>query len=55
MPNFCTTIVIKLALRWHLLRLCIDDSAEPSCFGVKWEKDRCLDQKCSEMPRDKSR
>jgi hypothetical protein len=43
--SFRTTTVIKLALRWHLLKLCTDGSVGPCSFGVRQEKAKCLDQK----------
>jgi hypothetical protein len=45
-PSFCTTTVIKLAWRCYPLRLYMDSSAGPRCFEVRWEKGKCLDQKC---------
>jgi hypothetical protein len=54
-PNFHTTIVIKLALRWHPLRLCTNDSAGPHCSGVRSGKAMCLDLKCWRMSRGKFR
>jgi hypothetical protein len=35
MRSFHTTTVIKIALRWHLFKLCMDDSVGPRCFGVR--------------------
>jgi hypothetical protein len=29
--------------RWHPLKLCTDGSVGPHCFGVGWEKAKCLD------------
>ena len=31
------------SLNRHLLKLCMDESVEPRCFGIKWEKLKCLD------------
>jgi hypothetical protein len=45
MLSFRTTIVIKRASRWHVLKPCIDGSVEPYCFGVRWEKAKYFDQK----------
>jgi hypothetical protein len=45
MSSFRTTIVIKQASRWYLLKPCMDGSEEPYCFGVRREKAKYLDQK----------
>jgi hypothetical protein len=45
MPSLRTTIVIKQASRWHLLKLCMDDCIEPYYFGVRWEKAKYMDRK----------
>jgi hypothetical protein len=38
MQNSCTTIAIKLVLRWLHSRHCMDDSIEHHCSGVKLMK-----------------
>jgi hypothetical protein len=43
--SFHTTIVIKHASGWHLLKLSTDGSVEPCCFRVRWEKAKYSDQK----------
>jgi hypothetical protein len=38
MQSLLITTVISPALRWHLLRLCMEESAEHRCFGTRLEK-----------------
>jgi hypothetical protein len=45
MPNFRTTLAIRLASRWLRMKLYMDDSAKPHCSGVKLEKAKSLDWK----------
>jgi hypothetical protein len=39
MQSFLTIIAIKLALRWHHLKLYMEESALHHCFGVVLENE----------------
>ena len=43
MQSSRTTTVIRKVLIWYLSKLCMDESEEPCCFGIKQEKLKCLD------------
>ena len=38
-----TTVIRKVSI-WHLSKLCMDESVESRCFGIKWEKLKCSDR-----------
>ena len=43
MLSFLTTTAIRLVLRWHLSRHCMEGSKELPCIGVKQERVSCLE------------
>jgi hypothetical protein len=53
MLSSLTITVTNKVSRWHLLRLCMDENAEPHYFGTKEEKPRCLDLMFLEMLRSR--
>jgi hypothetical protein len=47
------TIVIRKVFRWHRLRLCMDESVEPRCSGIRQGKVKCLGLMYSRMLKRK--